>query len=594
MKKVICLSLAIMLLLSLALTGCGKASDPQVSGDNKTTEGQDTAIQTGSTEADTSQSWFHKYEEEVVLTRNARIIADAKYAEGDDAENNPYTRWAKNEIGIVYKQKWSVPDGATDIQKLNLAMASNDLPDIISLSAGDLLSKMIQANILTPINKLIDEYGSPLTKYMINSYQESLDGNFFALFTKKDDYYAFPEAADVFGANYNGLWIRKDVLDTLGKQVPETLEQFEDILAAYKESNPEGIGFVYNSIPIMNAHGAFPKKWVKDDDGSLIYGSIRPEVKEALATLNKWYKNGWLDKEYFVKDFTKSMEPFLAGNGLAVYGQWWYPSWPLPDVWKNVPTAEIVPVQPLKGTSGKQAIMYDMKNGYFDSGIAINAKCKNPEALVYMLNEHLDSQYRHDKDLRDKMKKEYNYDFKYPYETVKTPTNPDAPLEEQKWDYQKEGPGYFNIYHGNPVHHFFGFKFNQAPAEMYNTIMVANNAYKNNTVEALKDEDIVSYQWIKSWDTNNKGLESIFKLIDLYNFLKDQPELFVYNQFTSSSTITMVDKGAYLDKLESETFAKIIIGEKPIDEFEKFVEEWKKAGGNEVTNEVNEWYQANK
>jgi putative aldouronate transport system substrate-binding protein len=52
----------------------------------------------------------------------------------------------------------------------------------------------------------------------------------------------------------------------------------------------------------------------------------------------------------------------------------------------------------------------------------------------------------------------------------------------------------------------------------------------------------------------------------------------------------MADKGANLDKIKSETFMKIITGNAPISEFDKFVDDWKKLGGDQITKEVNDWY----
>jgi len=51
----------------------------------------------------------------------------------------------------------------------------------------------------------------------------------------------------------------------------------------------------------------------------------------------------------------------------------------------------------------------------------------------------------------------------------------------------------------------------------------------------------------------------------------------------------MSDKNATLTKMEYETFTKIIMGAAPIEEFDKFVENWYKLGGEQMTNEVNEW-----
>jgi len=83
-----------------------------------------------------------------------------------------------------------------------------------------------------------------------------------------------------------------------------------------------------------------------------------------------------------------------------------------------------------------------------------------------------------------------------------------------------------------------------------------------------------------------------FTNIKNYNAYKDSVELIV-DKYTGAPTATMVDKGAYLDKLEEETFTKIIIGEVPLDSFDTFVEQWKSAGGSEITAEVNAWYKTN-
>ena len=54
----------------------------------------------------------------------------------------------------------------------------------------------------------------------------------------------------------------------------------------------------------------------------------------------------------------------------------------------------------------------------------------------------------------------------------------------------------------------------------------------------------------------------------------------------------MGEKQAYLDKLEEETFVKIIMGTESIDAFDTFVDNWYANGGTEITEEVNAWYQS--
>ncbi len=60
-------------------------------------------------------------------------------------------------------------------------------------------------------------------------------------------------------------------------------------------------------------------------------------------------------------------------------------------------------------------------------------------------------------------------------------------------------------------------------------------------------------------------------------------------EFYGAPVPTQQMKQATLDKLELETFTKIVVGESSIDEFDSFVEKWHKLGGEQITSEINEW-----
>lgn len=56
----------------------------------------------------------------------------------------------------------------------------------------------------------------------------------------------------------------------------------------------------------------------------------------------------------------------------------------------------------------------------------------------------------------------------------------------------------------------------------------------------------------------------------------------------------MISRQSELNKLRDNTFLAIIMGESPVDYFDTFVEQWKAQGGDEISAEVNEWYQSEK
>lgn len=45
-----------------------------------------------------------------------------------------------------------------------------------------------------------------------------------------------------------------------------------------------------------------------------------------------------------------------------------------------------------------------------------------------------------------------------------------------------------------------------------------------------------------------------------------------------------------LQEYETKAFVDMIMGKRSVDDFDKFVDEWYKQGGNTVTETVNNWY----
>ena len=81
------------------------------------------------------------------------------------------------------------------------------------------------------------------------------------------------------------------------------------------------------------------------------------------------------------------------------------------------------------------------------------------------------------------------------------------------------------------------------------------------------------------------GVANMIKTIETADIIYD--EVYV-------TTPAMVSRKAELDKLRNNTFLSMVMGETPISDFDKFVEQWKAQGGDEIAKEVNEWYQNNK
>ncbi|MFR6333645.1 MAG: hypothetical protein ACLUOI_35960 [Eisenbergiella sp.] len=62
------------------------------------------------------------------------------------------------------------------------------------------------------------------------------------------------------------------------------------------------------------------------------------------------------------------------------------------------------------------------------------------------------------------------------------------------------------------------------------------------------------------------------------------------NKFVGAPTETMTEKLSTLETMRDEIYTKIIIGESSIDDFDTFVADFNKLGGDDMTAEVIEWY----
>ena len=543
---------------------------------------------------------FHKYEEPITLTTHAVVTTNNVFQEGDSAESNGMTRWYENELGIQWKMAWTSGDSESNSQRLDLAFASDDLPDVINPSIAQ-LAKYVAAGKIQPLDDLIEQYASPLVKWAIKDVEEQTAGAFFAPVTIGGHIYALPQMSDTL-AWWTNNFIRTDILEEMGCEMPTTLAELEAIFDKYIEMYPGQYPVVLSKDlqdsantfqTVLTACNAYMDMWMEDENGELVYTSIQPEMRTALERMATWYEKGYIDPEFVVVDGNKESEIVSGGDWLFCYGYWWKIA-TFCNTWANVEGSEISAVPFLLGDDGTCSVM---KNAWYTSINAITTSCEHPEAAIYALNAFWDSYYRNDVELREMLAAE-GYNWHYPVIEARDPINVDEVNEKYsyvaepkllwKFDYPEElvGPGFMNDYytHGNLTYGFYGRLCSRANND-YATISAA--------VKAGMDESLLTEEakqtW-KGWYQSNPKMLTTFATS--YDIWKDLP--IKVNKFCTSDTPAMVEKNAYLQKLELECFTNIIMGTKPIEAFDQFVEDWKTNGGDLITQEVNEWYASTK
>lgn len=539
------------------------------------------------------EKYYQKYDPPIQMTQNVSGPEDeTNFYPGDTWENNQFTEWAENVAGIQWSPMWEAPDAETAKQKLNLGMASGELPDIIKADALT-IKQLAEAGAIIPLDDLMEEYMSPLLKEVYRQYEEENNNSVFHPVTIEGKKMAFVPMCDQVGpAN---IWYREDEVKALGMELPKTIEELEALFAAYKEKNPENKCLMVNKDlghlnSIFGAYGAYRAIWLNQEEG-IGYSSIQPEMKDALAKLAEWYQTGYIDPEFIIKDDAKAAEEFVAGNILC-YDDGWGTVWGVaPNTLKNIPEAVLNTGSLIKGPEGMSG---GVKPQAYYNYFGVSAQCKNPEAAFIQLNWLVDSALRNEASYREKCA------FVYPEEARKAPVNNDMLISEgkdiifQESSYKHPGPGTAStwFYNRGSNRIVYGFDFGQMPNELSSEMkLVADLVSAGGTSDDPAEQALLDiyktyfmgFDMLKVNGGNNAAY--------LAEQSKTNPGVKI-DVFSGLPTATMSEKKAYLDKLELETFTKIITGEYGIDKFDSFVQEWNDNGGKAITEEVNAWYQS--
>lgn len=474
---------------------------------------------------------------------------------GETLEDNRWSRLYEKALGIRIKNDWTA-EGELYRQKLGFSVASGQIPDIVQVDAQQ-LRRLSNAGAIQDLTAAYEQYASPLTQQILG---EEGTASFDAA-TIDGKLMGIPRTASfIEGAKY--LWIRTDWLDTLGLKPPQTMEDLLAIAEAFTYDDPDKNGeddtfglaltnYLWDPVggvaAFMAGYGAFPILWLSDDDGTLKYGGIQPEVKEALKVLQELYRQGQIDSEFSLKDGNKVKKDVASGKIGIVFGEQWS------SFWLQVSREENPHAQwqafPLVALSGKpvQVPLPFATNQFY----AVKKSYAHPEAIVKMINLHLEKNWGETADYKT------YYSTPYPAWSL-SPVTP-APVN-------KNYDAYRQLAQARETGDYSGL--NEEAQAIRNNI----DAYLNDNLE-------LGWGWELTY-----GPSGAFAVLDQY---KKNDQL-LYDRFVGSPTATMLEKQSILHELQYEAYIKIIMGNS-INGFDEFVEEWRRLGGDQMTAEVNQW-----
>lgn len=293
-------------------------------------------------------------------------------------------------------------------EKKSLMLATNDLPDIInrSVTAAELVKYGANGTFI-PMQDLIDAYAPNTLKLF-----EETDGLRRFLTAPDGNIYGVPRMNSAPWTAANGLGIiNKAWLDKLGLEMPTTIEEFYNVMVAFKNGDPNGNGVAdeipmafakfnnagmttlsdVNGISYLMAAFGVPMgiEYMDVQDGKVVSVAATDAYKEAVKYISKMYSEGLIDPE----SFTMSREQLNAKISQDPFTVGYIQGWDIGDEFSNPAAKDSYAFMPLlNGLDGAEPVFYEVPlYGVSRGAGVITSACEHPEVAMRWIDYILDT-----------------------------------------------------------------------------------------------------------------------------------------------------------------------------------------------------------
>lgn len=512
---------------------------------------------------------FGAYPETIEYTLGKMTsVNNSNMPENDTYTDNAYTRYIKSVINVQNVDAFEANDSQYDTN-VSMAISMGSLPDIMVVSSQDEVEQLVGAGLIEDLTESYNNCISDRIRKMYESYGDSLKD----MVTYDGKIMALPETNITDGPNL--VWLRKDWMDKLGLSEPHTIDDVVNIVKHFISEDPGNNGEDASGKPntvglavdtdvtgecgysseflldiIFACFGAYPKQWIMNDDGEIVYGSVTDEAKEALSYINSLYNQGVIDNDFLLRTSTNICE--LIENGLcgSFFGPWWAPNNPLANAVSKNPDANWQPY--LIATDSDGTTSYHSQNPCYKY-VVVRKGYEHPEIAAKMISVMFDKVRF---DCTD------SEEFKNYYQLNVEPTA--RPLS-------------INV------------DYNNALSICYRNIDATISGRKNpDSLELLERSfyDACS-EYIKNANKTSTQWAAYMSRIKACSLIA-QDNIKVVDSLYFKTTDTMKSHWWRLKAKEKEAYLKIISGEEDISYFDTFVKEWNEQGGQIITSEVSE------
>lgn len=474
--------------------------------------------------------------------------------EGNTYEDNAYTRYLRKMLNIQNDTVYMDTEERYS-ELVNILVKDQNLPDIMVVTDREILKELVENDLVEDLTEVFEKCTSPRIKEMYESYGDALlnSGKFNGRLM------AVPETVIDHGPNL--LWLRKDWMEELGQEEPETLEDAFEIIDAFVQNRmgtedgetPVGLACDTNLVgttsssysvdPVFDSFGANPQRWISQD-GEIVYGSLTEETKEALDYLHKLYDRGILDRNFALRAPNNLRDLVVNGKCGAFFGLWWTPNNPLMESYEKNSEADWEPYY-LQELADKNVYESFRDNKY----VVVRKGYEHPEIVMKIISVLFDYTRYEAEDTR-----EVNEYFALNVDPTARPL-------------------------------VINVDYNEATYQATENIEAAlNGNYPEGNLTAIEQS---YYQACSSYLSGNDYTAEDWAA---YKSRISAVGLLVDKHYTPAVRSYLDDAGGEipqsLRQFETSTFIQIIMGEKPVSYFETFVEQWYQQGGHELTQQI--------
>ncbi|SED15684.1 extracellular solute-binding protein [Paenibacillus sp. GP183] len=344
------------------------------------------------------------------------------------------------------------------------------------------------------------------------------------------------------------VYYRQDWFEQLKIPEPKTIADYEAALQKFKDTQINGVKKIPLTLSDMwtmkdlaTSFGASLKGWQpsKDNPNKLVQFYLTPEQTDFYFWVQGLSKKGLIDPDFLVSpNAGKAEDKFKAGNAAIMMSH--YSAYPtiISDLRKVEPNAKVGIMSPLVGPTGIKGGVRSLLP--IDRGFYVSAKAKDPDGIFRYLNWQLT-------DGHDMIK------------------------------YGVEGKNY-EVKDGKKV----PFPEEKIP-----------NDFKRPQMEPFWSLTPFSDAGMVDWNYNRVWMDSL-GLSDLYDYYKGKFEEIAKNEFPDyrnpfiiSETEAKIGAQIFEDNLNAIVNGAVINHNITPDVWKKHTDDWLKAGGSKILDEVN-------